>query len=288
MQDQGQQQKQSGPPPDDSAGRFLDILNNRGKHETDRSDLPVRRQGFTVLARDGFDLWPLQALCGKSNQSWNDCLTARYRLRRGAIFGTLLAAFLADLQKIRQGKTDDLAGVFFPGAAEPDWREFLQRWSKNVPTESGLGDIGGLAPEQFEGRLARRQLNDLLKVLSLEEVLPQQKRLVLFAEVYEGEPDAGEQEWKMAKTILLDRLPERVGLVFSGAPTAFELEDVPHFLELSLSRIGAFHKVLLSPPTPPSYPTARIVSKTLRPGPMDQDTPCVGPGLCGLPRTLDF
>src|SRR5215211_6645460 len=112
------QQKKAGPPPNDPAKLFIDTLNNRGKHEPNRSDLLIRRQGFVVLARDGFDLWPLQALCMNKNQSYNECLTARYRLQRGAIFGTLLAAFLVDLQKIGRRRTDDLAGVFFPGTAD--------------------------------------------------------------------------------------------------------------------------------------------------------------------------
>src|SRR5215203_1199400 len=86
--------------PDNPAKPFIDILNNRGKRETGRKDLLIRRQGFAVLARDGLDLWPLQALCDKKHQRYNDCLTARYRLRSGAIFGTLLAAFLIDLRKI--------------------------------------------------------------------------------------------------------------------------------------------------------------------------------------------
>jgi hypothetical protein len=201
-----------------------------------------------VLARDGLDLWPLQALCDKKHQRYNDCLTARYRLRSGAIFGTLLAAFLIDLRKIGRRRTDYLAGVFFPGAADDAWQRFLNQGSKDPLNQSPLEVIERLTTEQLESALDKERLDALLKLLSSEEVLPTGKRLVLFAEVDNSETDADEQEWKMAKTVLLDRLPERVGLVVSGTPASFRLDDAPHFLELSLSR------VTIEDPPPPSDP----------------------------------
>jgi hypothetical protein len=247
------QQGQSGPLPDNSADRFIEILNNRSDHERGRTDRPIRQQGFVVLARDGFDLWPLQARCGKKYQTWNDCLTARYRLRPGAIFGTLLTTFLVDLQKIGQDRTDDLAGVFFPGAADVAvaWQNFLLRKSRGSVDEdvpSLLEEMKRLTPEQLQGDLTKEQLEGVLRLLSSEELLPRGKRLVIFAEVDDHEPDADEQEWEMAETMLFDRLPKRVGLVFSGAPASFKLEDTPHFLELSLSSLT------IEEPPPPSDP----------------------------------
>jgi hypothetical protein len=226
------QQTKSGPPPENPGKQFLDILNNRGKQETDNKDLPIRRRGFVVLARDTPDLWPLQALCGKKNQTYNDCLTARYRLRPGAIFGTLLAAFLDDLRKIGRRRTDDLAGVFFPGAADNAWQRFLSSGSKDPVSRSPLEAIEKLTAEQPESDLDSKRLDALLELLTSEDVLHPGERLVLFAEVDDDGAAANEQEWNMARTILFDRLPERVGLVFSGAPAAFRLDDDPHFLEL--------------------------------------------------------
>lgn len=231
------QLKKSGPPPEDPARPFINILNNRGKLETGHDDLPIRRRGFVVLARGGSDLWPLQALCGPRYQSYNHCLTARYRLRPGAIFGTLLAAFLADLRMIGRHRTDDLAGVFFPGAADDAWQQFLNQGSTDPVSRSFLEAVERLTTQQLESGLDEEQLDALLELLSSEELLPTGKRLVIFAEVDDGGVADDEQEWKAAQTILFDRLPERVGLVVSGAPATFELGDAPHFLELSLSRL---------------------------------------------------
>ena len=243
------QQTKPAPPPDNPAKPFIDILSNRGKHETGRKDLLIRRRKFVVLARDDLDLWPLQARCGKKYQDYNECLTARYRLRPGAIFGTLLAAFLVDLRKIGRRRTDDLAGVFFPGAADEAWQRFLNQGNTDPVSRSPLETIERLTTtDQLESDLDKERLDAVLELLSSEEVLPTGKRLVLFAEVDNRETDADEQEWKKAETVLFDRLPERVGLVVSGAPATFKLGKTPHFLELSLSR------VTIEDPPPPSDP----------------------------------
>jgi len=242
------QQQESGLQPDDSAKLFIDLLNNRAKHhEPDSGDLPTRDRGFVVIARDGLDLWPLQALCSKKHQEYNECLTARYRFRPGVIFGSLLAAFLVDLLKIGRGSTDDLAGVFFPGAADVAWKRFLNQGRTDPVNRSPLEAIERLIKEQPESDLDKERLDALLDLLSSEDVLSPGKRLVLFAEVEQSRTDADEQEWNRARTILFDRLPERVGLVVSGAPPTFELGEAPHFLEL-LSRVTT------EDPPPPSDP----------------------------------
>ncbi|MFZ0751902.1 MAG: P-loop NTPase fold protein, partial [Pyrinomonadaceae bacterium] len=65
-------------------------------------------------------------------------------------------------------------------------------------------------------------------------------RLVLFAEVTEDA--ASLDEWNAAKETLFNRLPERMGLVLSGAPADFKLTGDdgtadPHFLDLSLPEV---------------------------------------------------
>ena len=66
-----------------------------------------------------------------------------------------------------------------------------------------------------------------------EYVLPRGDRLVLFGELSEACNDPA--EWHAAMETLFNQLPERVGIVLSGAPPDFHLPTAdPHFLELTL------------------------------------------------------
>ena len=231
----GPQQAKAVPLTEDPSKEFIDILNNRGIDDPAASDSRMRQHGFVVLARDGVDLWPLQALCGERHQKYNDCMTVRYRLRSGAIFGTLLAAFMRDIQNIGSRRTDDLAGIFVPGAADAAWQNFVHGGRTGPDSLTLVQELDRLAIEQPESDLDEKRLDALMRLLGSEEVLHRGERLILFAEVDDDGTDANEDEWELARTILFDRLPERVGLVFLGAPDGFRLGDDPHFLELSLS-----------------------------------------------------
>lgn len=202
--------------------KFLTILSNRGKEEKG-SDLPMRQNGFVVLVRGGRDLNPIRDLCFDTQQSWNTCLTARYRLQPGAIFGTLFAAFLADLQRIQRGETD-FHGDLRPDVSDSVWKVLL---------EGPLGSLVDSWSEEKQGVFDQSRLEEFLKYLYDEKILSQEMRLVLFGEV--SERSENRSEWDHAMNILLHQLPERFGLVFSGAPEDFYLpDDVPHFLEISL------------------------------------------------------
>src|SRR5207245_7530789 len=78
---------------------FLAILTNRGKAQTPPVG-PVRTRGFVVLARNTDSLQAVQEWC--SDQTWNDCLAARYRINSRPVFGTLLAALNDDSEQLRE------------------------------------------------------------------------------------------------------------------------------------------------------------------------------------------
>ncbi|MGH7452742.1 MAG: hypothetical protein ACRENG_15450 [bacterium] len=83
-------QQKRAPAEESEQEKFLAILQNRHKAEP-RGNWPVRRNGFVVLVRGGKNLKSIQSLCFFPEQSWNTCLTARYRLQPDAVLGTLLA-----------------------------------------------------------------------------------------------------------------------------------------------------------------------------------------------------
>lgn len=247
--------------------KFLAILNNRGKSDTTGSQ-PARRNGFVVLVRGAKSLKSFQTLCFSPEQSWNTCLTARYRLQPDAMLGTLLAAFIADLRQIQRGESNGLLGEIHPEPADAVWQNFL-----GGPLSSLIAEW----PEEQKGNLSRERLDKLWEILSDGTTLASGMRLVLFGEVnsrrpseekfskesssrpkvsgpnfqanvsaakFSARPDAGEAaeelEWKQATEALRHQLPERVGFVFSGAPENFHLPtNDPHFLEINLPEEGS-------------------------------------------------
>src|SRR5207302_93254 len=189
------------------------------------SELP-RTNGFVVLIRDGKDLGALQSLCvDTEKQTHNICLTSRYRLRAGAVFGTLIAAFIADLQRIGRGEPE-LMGEFMPKPPSEPWSEFLRHLSSTPAEIPFAGWI-----EAQRGSMDRDTIERWHDLLSNESLLPSGRRLVLFGEIIEA--TAEQSEWDQnLPTLLKGILPERVGLVLHGAPPGFSLpEDDPHFLE---------------------------------------------------------
>jgi hypothetical protein len=228
-----QKLRPSQPPRESHADKFFAILNNRSKLERN-GNRPVRRNGFVVLARSGGSLKPVQNLCFDTRQSYNTCLTARYRLQSpqspaatGTIFGTLLAAFVNDL-RMRGSARLKTRGDFSPDLAQEDWQRFL---------ESPFGNGMASWQTEREGILSVEQLNGLWELLRDESTLPTGRRLVLFAEI-EAQNDS-KAEWEQATASLFSSLPERVGLVLAGAPADFQLPvNDPHFLEISLPDSG--------------------------------------------------
>lgn len=208
---------------------FIEILNNRLKDDpAARRSGQERTRGFVVIVRGERSLRDLQSACFQ--QTWNDCLAARYRLQPGAIFGTLIGAFMSDLKTVIRG------GHNLHGALMPDPIDSNSRWKD--ARYSSLGELLDRWPDDRHGSLVEGDLLEMfIKDLHDEKLLSKGRRLVLFAEVRPSAED--HPEWDQAMSALFFRLPERAGLVLSGAPDAFRLpEDDPHFLMLDLPEGG--------------------------------------------------
>jgi hypothetical protein len=234
--------------------RFLTILNNGSKYEKDQSGV-ARVRGFVVIGRGAESLQPLQSLCFDSTRTINNCLTARYRVSGGRVFGTLFRAFASDVLALKSLSSSppvppSLGGELRPDVNQPDGS---LPWSKltdsdtlskalaqiaGVPVEGDGPSPPGSPSDRVEtGEIDATLIERLLGILSTE-VLQRQDRLVLFCE-FGGEPGAL-ADWQAAVPLILERLPERMGIVFGGAPEGFNAPSDRHFLELQL------------PPLPPT------------------------------------
>jgi hypothetical protein len=142
----------------------------------------------TIVVAEGDSLQALQSLCHAE-----DVLSARYRLRTGPLFGSLLRAFMEDLGRLADGSTEvrgDLLPV--PGPDAP-WPRF---------------GVAGRDSGWWRELVA--DLRDW----------PQ--RLILFCEI---EDDPGSlDDWRLAYKLL--RLPPNITFVFSKGPRGWDLGPV--------------------------------------------------------------
>jgi KAP family P-loop domain len=192
--------------------KFLAIVNNAAKGAGARRVArpgPVRDRGFLVVTHGSASLQRVQALCHGSDQRYNTCLTARYTVH-APVLGNLLAALVSDLARLASAPGAGApVGELMPatvGLSTPPWMTLRSGPWAELARQAGLdGD---------EGELPAGWVAQLFEALGRSSLLPTGVRLVLFAEV-EGE--TGPQDWAR---ILTDAaaLPERVGLVLSGAP----------------------------------------------------------------------
>lgn len=219
---------------------FFQILNNGTMYEKSHR----RTRGFVVLARSAEVLQPLQALCLDRNRTINTCLTARYRLRSGPVFGTLLKATAADLLALGDAPhSTALLGDLLPDTLDRKGTEtwsrlrsremlrFLANGVRSSEVGEGSAQASAIMDQDTAGGLDLGWVDGLCQLLG--ESLRSQSRLVLFCEIA-GDPGSLE-EWQETGQFLFQRLPERVGVVLSGAPSGFALpKGDPHFLELDL------------------------------------------------------
>ena len=209
---------------------FLKILNNARKYETSSSE-PPRTKGFVVLVRGGNNLKPLQDLClDPDRQTHNWCFTARYRLPPKMVIGTLMASWLSDVTKMTRGQKDLVGDLRFGGAGawnDDTGRKLLAKLSDHPPLSFPAGTL----------------TSDFFKTtssyFSKEGIIQMGQRVVLFAELSEPFTDsmAWAREWVTASGMLLDNLPERMGVVVSGVPESFRLfSDDPPLLNIEVPK----------------------------------------------------
>jgi hypothetical protein len=205
---------------------FVAILTNTAKDPKGPNQGPVRDRGFVVLARNTKSLKRVQAWC--LDQSWNDCLAARYRINRGPVFGTLFAALSDDSRRMAAesapspGREPNRRGsvLFRPGSG----------WPAQIRERRFLHDLDSVSAVHD----GRREIQAGPVLDRIAEALDVGWRLVLLAEVV----DPIKPEWEKIESELFQALPERMGLVLAGAPEDFSLpEHDDHYLELDLDGV---------------------------------------------------
>ena len=203
---------------------FVAILNNAAKGQSHPRG-PVRDRGFVVLVHKPVSLQVVQGWC--LQQSWNDCLAARYRITKPKpVFGTLFAALSDDSREIQDsglpGRKPHRSMLFGPDSSWPDM------------IKKGLfTDLNDAFSSERSGTSARRVLTLIEKMLASHTGW----RLVLLAECTAA-PDPSELQ--AAKAGLFELLPERMGLVLAGDLGDFSLpKKDPHYLTLDLEGVQA-------------------------------------------------
>ena len=201
---------------------FGDLVRNAGKQGS--SSIPPRERGFVCVVRRAQSLELLQKAC-QEVEDGIFCATLRYSVKGGSVFGSLLRAAIGDLAVIHERTGTELLGDAVPEPADPRWM---------LPLDSPLGRLVSAWETDERGSFDSEQIQGFIRLLSETEVLSQGMRLILFAEVVGADGSAtAVEEWQHASEMMFRILPERVGLVLSGAPQGFVLpEDPAHFLEL--------------------------------------------------------
>jgi hypothetical protein len=179
-----------------------------------------------ILVARAESLQPLQA-----SVQVGEFLTARYRLRSGPVFGNLLAAFAADVQRIRRGETGDVRGDLLPQPVDAEWSGLVDH-----PRWDALDELADMPRLAGGGSLGPQWLRAFCRALRQPD-----RHLLLLCEV---ESDPGEApEWHAALESLLGKegLPPNVSLVFSDAPSGWQgaPRPRPHTAEIQVVPEGA-------------------------------------------------
>ena len=181
---------------------------------------PERQRGFLVVVQDTAQLQHVQALCLDPSFTTVlpvSALTARYRVRPGPVIGTILGAFAGDLQRMRSSDWDPklAAGDLLP---EPGPAPVQTPWARVVGLDSWERLFELASPTHLrEATLGPQWMAGFLSALASPDALPVETRLVLFAEIDQVTDDAS--AWATAIEAILPLLPQRLGIVVSGAPT---------------------------------------------------------------------
>ena len=223
--------RQPTPRTPDWQDQFLAILGNHAKNDPDYQDWPLRRNGFVVLAHGARSLAVVQELChGPRAHTWNRCLTARYRIDDTVpSFGTAFFGLARDLNRLAEDGTAEVSGDLRTDSSALTWpslaRSIPQLNSYQQMTQPAAGTAASMRAS------AIRSLVEAIGSSTLVEV---GIRTVILIEAQSSAATAA--EWGAALGTLLRVLPERCGIVLSGAPAGFALPTGdPHYLEIDLS-----------------------------------------------------
>ena len=181
----------------DFRDQFLSMLNNRDK---------ARSTGFVVFVHGALDLEPLEELCFRTDQTYNTCLTARYGAGQGDVLPGLFGAFVREARSFLG--PDPVAGQGNFRATLADDRKGMIR--KSLQRIKSKGESFPI--EQF--------------LSFVEGTFQVGERLVLFCELLDIPQDAALEDLGLDIEVIdkiLLKLPERMGLVFSGLPENLRL-----------------------------------------------------------------
>lgn len=214
----------------DPAEQFRLLVANMGKGS--RTPAPVRTRGFVTVVRMAQSLEPLQAAVQSMPRDYR-CITLRYGVHSPQALGTLIQAALRDLATVLDNAEGEVLGSVHPARDDVVWTGL-----RGGPLHEFLAG----RPWPSQGTLDAAAFRDLFAALTDTAMIQPGMRLVIFGEVAGADGDPGAvAAWNQAVELLFRQLPERIGLVLSGAPQGFALPDDPvHFLEFP-ELAGAAH-----------------------------------------------
>jgi len=200
--------KQAASSQTDAVQSFIELMNNRDK---------TRTKGFVALVHGGPDLEILENAC--FSQRWNTCLTARYQIYAKDVLNSLKSFIVSDLRSIAEGKGD------FIGMIRPDSASF-----KRLATSPVLRSMGDINPDEIGPSL----ITEIMLSLADESILGVGQRLILFCEVYGMTEDATLADFGLTTNVLriLEKQPERLGIVISGVPDSITPPDFGPFFQV--------------------------------------------------------
>jgi len=189
--------------------QFLDLLNNRPDPST---SVKPRKTGFVALVSGTTDLSEFEELCFSPQQTWNRCITVRYRYPASKkTFSEAISQLKTDLTSLPTA-----LGVFRDEGSFT-WNEWAKRLSEHA---FGKGWEKLILPRGFKSALITGE------------------RLVIFLELSEASSaskveDVGfdiNYEHELTKTV-----PPRVGIVISGVSEKIAFpKGGPHFERISV------------------------------------------------------
>lgn len=209
-------------PPPDPLEQFRLLVANMGKGGGTAGR--VRTGGFVTVVRMAQSLEPLQAAVQSMPRDYR-CITLRYGVNSPQAFGTLIQAALRDLATVLDDAEGEVLGSVRPARDDVVWAGL-----RGGPLHEFLAG----RPRPAQGTLDAAAFHDLFAALTDAAMIQPGMRLVIFGEVAGADGDPGAvAAWNQAVELLFRQLPERVGLVLSGAPQGFAVPDDPvHVLEL--------------------------------------------------------